>query len=301
MSLASIDELINIAVSRTEIKKKIAVISAQDFDVIKACKSAMELGLIAPIFIGNSLQINKFINDIKVNISDISIIHSNNEIESAQIGKELIREKKADMIMKGHIPTKILLHEFVKESIGNQNHRILSHLTIFESPSYHKPFGLTDAALNISPDLEEKQQIIINAVEAFYKLGIKNPKVALLAAVEKVNPKMPETLEEEILTLRNKKGEISGCIVEGPMALDLAVSIKAAKNKDYYNEVAGDADILVVPEITSGNILYKSLSCLGNAKLAGVILGSQCPIILTSRADSEESKLLSIALAICLC
>jgi phosphate butyryltransferase len=300
MALTSIDELIKIAVNKTDIKKKIAVISAQDFDVIKACKSAMELGLVTPIFIGDSLQINKIINDLNINISDISIIHSNNEIESAQIGKELIKDKKANMVMKGHISTKILLHEFVKESLGNHYHKILSHLTVSESPYYHKPFGLTDAAMNISPDIEEKQQIIINAVEAFKKLGVVNPKVALLAAVEKVNPKMPYTLEEEILTIRNKKGEITGCIIEGPMALDLAISHKAAINKEYYNEVAGDADILVVPEITSGNILYKSLSYLGNAKLAGVILGSQCPIILTSRADSDESKLLSIALAICL-
>ena len=155
--------------------------------------------------------------------------------------------------------------------------------------------------MNIAPDLQEKESIIENVVYAFHKLGIENPKVALLAAIEKVNPKMPDTLESEILTTKNKTGEIKGCIIEGPMALDLAISHKAAKNKDYINEVAGDADILVVPEITSGNILYKSLSYLGKAKLAGVIMGYQCPIILTSRADSEESKLLSIALAICLC
>jgi phosphate butyryltransferase len=259
------------------------------------------LGLIAPIFIGDSEQIKKIIKTIKFQLSEITIKHASSDIEAAQIGKELIKINKADMIMKGHISTKTLLHEIAKENISKQYNGLLSHLAIFESPYYHKPFGLTDAAMNILPDLHEKQIIICNAVDAFHKLGIENPKVALLAAIEKVNPKMPATVEAEILTSRNRTGEISGCIIEGPMALDLAISYKAANNKEYRNQVAGDADILVVPEITSGNILYKSLAYFGNAKLAGVILGSQCPVILTSRADSEENKLLSIALGICLC
>jgi phosphate butyryltransferase len=301
MSFRSINELINIAVARTRIKKNLAIVCGEDYDVIIACKRANELGLITPIFIGKSNQIKNLINKANVQFSELNIVHAKDDLEATHIARELLSENKADMIMKGHITTKTLLHELVKENIGNPNNRLLSHLAVFESQYYFKPFGLTDAAMNISPDLEEKQLIINNAVNAFHKLGIENPKVALLAAVEKVNPKMPETVEEEILTLRNKNGEITGCIIEGPMALDLAISFKAAKNKDYMNEVAGDADILLVPEITSGNVLYKSLTYLGNAKLAGVILGYHCPIILTSRADSEESKLLSIALAICLC
>jgi phosphate butyryltransferase len=298
--LKSIDELLNKAVNKS-IKSRLAVISAEDIDVILACKSAFELGLIVPIFIGDSQKIKKILSEIQIQSDNITVIHADSPLEASHLGRELIKENRADMIMKGHISTKLLLHEIIKENKVNHFEGILSHLAIFESPNYHKPFGLTDAAMNISPDLEEKQLIIMNAVKAFHKLGIENPKIALLAAIETANPKMPNTLEEEILTSRNKSGEISGCIIEGPMSLDLAISHKAALNKEYINDVAGEADILVVPEITSGNILYKSLSYLGNAKLAGVILGSQCPIILTSRADSEDNKLLSIALAIALC
>jgi phosphate butyryltransferase len=301
MSLKSIDELIKTAVNKSKSKKKLAVICAVDFDVVMACKRANELGLVAPIFIGDKAEIDKLLQVAKVHFSEKTILHANSDVEASQIGKKLIYNNEADMIMKGHIATKIFLHEIAKEYVGIHNNRLLSHLAIFESPFYHKIFGLTDSAMNISPDLDEKQKIIFNAVDAFHKLGIEYPKVALLAAIEKVNPKMPATIEADILVSRNKTGEIAGCFLEGPMALDLAISKKAANIKDYKNNVAGDADILVVPEIISGNILYKSLSYFGNAKLAGVILGSNCPIILTSRADSEQNKLLSIALGICLC
>jgi phosphate butyryltransferase len=301
MSFKSIDNLINIARLKGAKTNRLAVVMAEENHVIQAIKKAYEMGLIAPFLIGNKEKIKLIAEKESFNLSEIQIIHANSDIEASHISIGLIKEKKADMIMKGQVSTKILLHEVIKERTGLTNHHILSHLAIFESPYYHKPFGLTDAAVNISPDINEKVSIINNAVKAFHKLGIENPKVAILAAVENVNTKMQATIDAEVLTIKNRTGEIEGCIIEGPLALDLAISKEAALIKKITNQVVGDADILIVPDLNCGNILYKSLSYLGNARLAGTMLGSSCPIILTSRADSEENKLLSIALSISIC
>jgi len=301
MPVRSINDLILIAQQKKAINSRLAVTMAEEAHVIQAVKKAYEMGLIVPFLVGNKNKIKQIAEQESLSLSETQIIHANSDIEATQITLSLIKEKKADMIMKGLVSTKILLHEVVNEGTGLANNQLLSHLAIFDSPYYHKPFGLTDAAMNIAPDLDEKIFIINNAVKAFHKLGINNPKVAILAAIENVNPKIQATLDAQELVKKNKAGEIKNCIIEGPLALDLAISKEAALIKGLKNEVAGDTDILIAPDLNSGNILYKSLSCLGNAQLAGVILGASCPIILTSRADSDENKLLSIALAICLC
>lgn len=301
MSLNSINDLIKLAQLNGSKNSRLAIVMAEENHVVQAVKKATEMGLVTPFLIGDKSKIKLIVKKESFKLPDSQIIHANSEIEAAQIAIKLIKDKKADMIMKGLISTKLLLHEVIKDNNYLADNKLLSHLAIFESPFYHKPFGLTDAALNISPDINEKISIIRNSVKAFHKLGIVIPKVAILAAVENVNTKIQATLDAEILVKKNKENEVNGCLIEGPLALDLAISKEAALIKNIKNDVAGDADILIAPDLNSGNILYKSLSYLGNAKLAGVVLGASFPIILTSRADTDDNKLLSIALAISLC
>jgi phosphate butyryltransferase len=300
MALNTINDLITLATQKAE-RNRLAVVMAEENHVIQAIKKAYDMGLIAPFLIGDSNKIKQILKHEKLTIPETDIIHTLSDLEAVKIAIRLVKEKKADMLMKGLVSTKILLHEVVKEDNMVENHMLLSHLAIFQSPYYNKPFGLTDAAMNIAPDVNEKISIINNAVQVFLKLGLNKPKVALLAAVENVNNKIQATVDAEIICKKYNDGLINDCIVGGPFALDLAISKESAHIKGVIDTVAGDADILIAPDLNSGNILYKSLAYLGNAKLAGVILGAFCPIILTSRADSEESKLLSIALAISLC
>jgi phosphate butyryltransferase len=300
MLFKTLDDLIKIALQKRNKNNRMALVMAEEKFAIQAAKKASEMGLITPFLIGDSTKIQKIAESESFNLSKTVILHANTEIEASHIAINLIKEQKADMIMKGLVHTKILLREIVSEKSGLTGNQIMSHFAIFESPFYHKPFGLTDAAMNINPTIEEKVAIIENAINAFKKLGILRPKIAVLAAIENVNSKIQATIDAEYLATKSKLADRKNCIIEGPLSLDMAISQEAANIKGKASQVAGDADILVAPELNSGNILYKCLDYLGNARLAGVILGASCPIILTSRADSEESKLYSIALAICL-
>jgi phosphate butyryltransferase len=282
---------------KKSVKKRLAIAAAEDIYVMRALKQITDLGLISPVLIGNKEQINTLAHRENILIDSDSIIATRSDQESAFKAVELIRNGKADMLMKGMVATKTLLVEVLQTETGISYEGLLSHLALFESPYYHKVFGLTDAAINIAPTCEEKIQIIRNATNCFIQLGVPFPKVALLAAIEKVNPKMQATVDAAWLVDRHNEKKIADCRLEGPMALDLAISAEASSHKKFSGEVPGDADILVVPEITCGNVIYKTLTCLGGAKTAGVVVGAKAPIILTSRADSEESKLVSIALA----
>jgi phosphate butyryltransferase len=210
---------------------------------------------------------------------------------------KLIRENKAEILMKGLVQTSTLLKAVLDKENGLRKGNLLSHFALMESPFYHKLLAIADGGVNISPTFEEKVTILENSVEAFHKLGYECPKVAVIGAVETVNPKMETTIHAAMLTQMNKRKQIKGCLVDGPFALDNAVSKEAAKHKGIVSDVAGDADLVLVPNIDAGNILYKALGFLGNATAAAVIMGAKVPIILTSRADSDRSKLMSIALA----
>ena len=199
--------------------------------------------------------------------------------------------------MKGLVSTGVFVKAILNKDNGLMTGSLLSHIAFFETPHYHKLLCVTDAALNIQPDLQEKAGIIQNAVGAMHRLGNRLPKVAVLAAVETVNPKMEATVHASMLTLMQKRNQIEGCLVDGPLALDNAVSAEAASHKGIISEVAGDADILVTPDLNTGNVLYKSLIFLGGARTAAVVVGASVPVVLTSRADSDQSKFLSIALA----
>lgn len=229
----------------------------------------------------------------------IQIVHAHSVAQAAELAVKSVRLNEANVLMKGNIPTATILKAVLNKEYGLRTGSVLSHVAVFEVPHYDRYIIVTDAAMNIAPDLEQKAQIIANAVSVAKSIGIEKPKVAPLAAVEVVNPAMSATIDAAALSMMNDRGQIKGCIVDGPLALDNAVSPAAAEHKGIVSEVAGNADILLVPDIEAGNILYKSLVYFANAKVGAVIAGAKAPIVLTSRADSAESKLYSLALAVC--
>lgn len=278
--------------------KKIAVAVAEDHEVLMAIKMAMDKEIIIPILVGDREKITNICDNIGLDCSNIDIIHEADGINACRIATTLVSSGKADILMKGLIDTSIILKAVLDHDIGLRTDKIISHVAVFEVPTYHKILLVTDAAMNISPDLLQKKEIIENAVELIKCFDVKNPKVAVLAAKEKVSPKMEATVHAAELKKMNEDGFIKGCIVDGPLALDNAINSESARIKGIVSEVAGDADILLAPDINSGNILYKALTFLANAKSAGLIIGTKAPIVLTSRADNDESKLNSIALAV---
>lgn len=294
--IRSLDELLENA--KNQNTKKLAIAAAEDKYVMNAIAKAKELGLIAPIFIGNKEKIEEIAKEVGISITPDEIVDCTNANQACIEAVKMVAEGKADLLMKGLVSTGVLLKHVVSKEYGLLSGKLLSHLAIFESPSYHKLLGLSDAAMNIAPTLEEKAGILQNAAGAFRAIGTEEPKVAVLSAVEKVNPKMEATTDAAILKGMAERGQLGKCIVDGPLALDNAISEEAANHKGISGPVAGDADILITPDINSGNVLYKSLSFLGNARCAAIIVGSIAPIVLTSRADSEETKFLSIALGV---
>ncbi len=277
--------------------KKLVVAVAEDRHVLEAVKEACQNKLIEPILVGDKKKITEISQLIQFDLKKIEIVHENTPKIACQTAVHLIREKKAVFLMKGLVGTGTLLKAVLDKENGIRKKSVMSHVSLFESLYYHKLIGISDVAMNIAPTLEEKVAIIENAVEVFQALGYKNPKVAVLAAVEVINPKMPATLDAAILTKMNQRKQIKNCVVEGPLAFDNAISKEAATLKNITGEVAGDADLLIVHDINMGNVLYKALNFMGGAVSAAVIMGAQVPIVLTSRADSEKSKLMSIALA----
>lgn len=280
----------------------VAVAAAEDFEVIEAVMDASDRNLADFILFGDKEKINTMIrmkNRPTLANSQISIVHADSEANAAELAVKAVFNKEANVLMKGNIPTNIFLKAVLNKEYGLRTGNVLSHIAVFEVPGYNRFTIVTDAAMNIAPDLEQKAQIIKNAAAIARSIGIEMPKVAPIAAVEVVNPVMQATVDAAALTVMNKRGQISGCIVDGPLGLDNAVSALAAEHKGINSEVAGEADILLVPTIEVGNVLYKSLIYFAKAKVGAVIAGAKVPIVLTSRADSAESKLYSLALALC--
>jgi len=281
-------------------KKRVTVAASEDKHVLEAIRDAIKEGIVDAILVGSKPETERLMDEIGFDRSWAELLPASDPVEAAAKAVGLIRDKQADVLMKGLVQTAALLKAVLDKEKGLRSGALLSHLGLFQSPYYHKLFGVTDAGMNVAPSFEEKVSILTNAVEMFHKIGIAMPKVAVVAAVETVNPKMDATVHAALLTQMNRRGQIKGCVIDGPLALDNAVSKEAAKHKGIESEVAGDADILLVPDIESGNLIYKALNFLGGAVAAGVILGASAPIVLTSRADSEQSKHYSIALAVAL-
>lgn len=282
-------------------KQTIAIAAAADPDILEAVAKAINVGLAKFLLFGNQARIEDILNENHLGLiekPEIKIIHTASNEEAAFSAVKAVRDKKAGVLMKGNLSTSIILKAILNKENGLRSGKILSHVAVFEVPNYKKWILLTDAAMNIAPDLEQKAEIIKNAVLIANAIGIPMPKVAPLAAVEVVNPAMGATLDAAILTQMNRRGQIPNCIVDGPLALDNAISALAAKHKGVAGEVAGNADILMVPAIEVGNVLYKSLVYFANAKVGAVLAGATAPIVLTSRTDSAESKLYSLALAV---
>ena len=257
----------------------------------------MQKGIIDAILVGNEKKIKEIAAKLKLDLTNATIFNEENDVLAVKRAIKFVRDKEADILMKGNVTTATFLRGVLDKEQGLRKSEVLSHFSIFEVPTYHKLIGLTDAAMVIAPDLKTKIAIINNAVEFMNKLGYPKPKVAMLCAVEMVNEQMPATMEAALIAKMNQRGQIKNCIIDGPLAYDNAVSSESAKHKGIVSDVAGDADLLVVPDIEAGNALYKCWGFSANAKLAAVILGAAAPIVLTSRSDTEESKQASIIMA----
>lgn len=281
------------------IRRKLIIAAAEDDNVLLSVKDAVQNGIIEPIFVGHKEKILKLAEEIEFNLSPYQLIDELNPAKSAVIAVNEVRNGNAQILMKGYVQTADFLRAILNKENGLRSSELLSHIGIFEIPAYHKLIAITDAAQNIAPDLNEKVTIIKNAVNVFNRLGNNKPKVALLGAVETINPKMPATIDAATITMMNKRGQIKGCIIDGPLAFDNAISKESAEHKGIFSDVAGDADLLVTPDIEAGNVLYKSFTYFAHGTVAAVVLGAAVPIVLTSRSDSDRSKLSSIALAAC--
>ena len=290
------DELLKLAVEKGP--KRISVACAQDDDVLKAIKEAYDRGIVNGYLVGDEAEIRKIASEISLNLSGFEIINILDMAEASLKAVELVSSGKADLVMKGLVDTSIILKAVLNKEIGLRTGNVLSHVAIFDVPTYHKILLVTDAAMNIAPDVNAKKQIIENSLVVTKALNIEMPNVGIIAAKEKVTESMPATVDAGELVKMNKEGLLTGCAVGGPFALDNAVSKEAALIKGIKDPMAGDVDVLLCPTIEAGNVLYKALNFLANAKSAGIIVGAKAPIVLTSRADSDESKLNSIALGV---
>lgn len=295
MMITKMTQLVELAKAKK--KRRIAVAAAGDYDVLEALKNAEKYNIVEPILVGIQSKIESISKEIGYDISKHDIIDIEDRYEASLHATQLIRDGQADLLMKGLVSTGVLLKAVVNKEHGLRTGSIISHVAIFETPNYHKLLGITDAAMNVGPSFEDKIGIINNAVRVFHLLGESNPKVAVCGAVETVNQRMESTMHAATLSMMNKRDQIKGCIIDGPLALDNAISKKAAQVKNIHSDVAGDVDIVVAPDINGANFLYKSLIFLGGANAAAVIMGAKVPIVLTSRADSEKIKFSSIALA----
>lgn len=294
--MRNFEEVIKFAEERGP--KTISVACCQDKEVLLAVEMARKEKIAKAILVGDIEKTREIAKSIEVDIDNYELIDIKDLAEASLKSVELVSQGKADMVMKGLVDTSIILKAVLNKEVGLRTGNVLSHVAVFDVEGYDKLFFITDAAMNLAPDLQTKKQIIENSCTVAHALDIAEPKVACLCAKEKVNPKMPDTVDAKELEDMCKRGEIKGCIVGGPFALDNAVSEEAAKHKGMDHPVAGKADILLAPDIEAGNILYKSMSYFAKSKSAGVIVGAKAPVILTSRADNEETKLNSIALGV---
>ncbi len=277
--------------------RKIALAVAEEESALKAVKKARDEKIAEPILVGSLEKIKAIASQIGLDLAGVRLVDAPEQAQAAAETVKLVSSGQADIVMKGLLHTDVLLKAILDKEIGLRTGKLLSHVFLMEISAYHKLLILSDCAMNIAPTLEEKKGILQNAIDVALCMGLEKPKVAILGAVEEVNPKMPATLDAAILSKMADRKQIKNAIVDGPLAFDNAISRRAAEEKGIQSPVAGDADILLLPHIEAGNILYKSMSYFSGAKAAGVIMGAKAPVVLTSRADTEESKFYSIVLA----
>ena len=277
--------------------QRMALAVAADEHSLEAAMAATAEGLVVPVLVGDAGKIRALLAKMGQQVPEADIYDEPDEVAACEKAVALVREGKADFLMKGKVDTKVILKAVVNREHGLGLGGVMSHVTIFEVPAYHKLFAPVDGGMVTYPTLEQKKGIIENTVAVLHKLGYDCPKVGVLACAEKVNPKMPETIEADQLAEMNRRGEISGCIVDGPISLDCAIDKEIADFKGYQSPIAGDVDVVLAPNIHAGNIMGKMLVGFAGAKMAGFIAGARCPIVLTSRGSSAEEKRMSIVLA----
>lgn len=277
--------------------KVMVVAAAHDHPVLEAVVMAKKARIINPILIGDQEAIENILISLHANLNDYQIMDEKDLVLASEKAVKLVSDGKADILMKGFVDTSVILRAALDKTFGLRTPNRISHVSVMEIPTYHKLLAMSDGAMNIDPDVNIKQEIIENGVEVLHALGIKKPNVGMIAAIEKLNPKMQATVDAVELIERNKLERIKGCVIGGPFALDNAINKEAAHHKGITDPMAGDVDFIVMPQIESGNVFYKSMMFLAGAKSASVIAGARKPIVLTSRADSMESKFYSIALS----
>ena len=275
------------------------VVHPCDETSLRGAMDAAEAGIIKPIFVGPASKIKSAAAKHNVNISGVEIVDAAHSEEAAAKGVELIQAAKGEILMKGSLHTDELMRSVTAKATGLRTDRRISHVFVMDVPTYAETIFVTDAAINIFPDLDGKRDIIQNAIDLFTQTGFGQlPRVAILSAVETVTSKIPSTIEAAALCKMADRGQITGGLLDGPLAMDNAINLQAAKTKGISSPVAGDADILLAPDLEAGNILAKLLSFLANADAAGIVLGARVPIILTSRADSVRARMASCGVAV---
>ncbi len=297
MIYKSFDQLIEKVNAGASGKKTVAVMAAEDSHTLEAVCQAARVGAVDALLIGNKFTMRGQLEKLGERAADYTLIHAESTEDIVVKAAQLVNTGRAHFLMKGLIQTGDMMKLLLSDRCGFRTDAQMSHLGLLQIPNYHKLIGITDSALNVYPDLQQKKAMVKNAVEAMLRMGFDEPKVAVLAAVEQVNQKMPETLDAAALKTMNATGEISGCIVEGPISYDLAISREAAELKGYESPVCGEVDLMVAPNIAAANILLKALRHSAEASSAGFVVGGSVPLVLTSRAAEAGSKYLPIILA----
>lgn len=274
-----------------------AVVAPEEANSLGGALLAAEHTLIRPILIGDPARIAMAAQDLGADLAGFEIVEASSHRDAAILGVKMVNDGRAQALMKGHLHTDELLGQVVKRDGGLRTGRRLSHVFVMDVPGLPHLLAVTDAAINIAPDLETKVDITQNAIDLMHALGIETPRVGILSAVETVNPKIPSTLDAAILSKMAERGQIRGAFVDGPLAMDNAIDIDAARTKGVTSMVAGRAEVLVAPNLEAGNMLAKELTYIAHAEAGGLVLGARCPIILTSRADNDKSRLASCAIA----
>jgi phosphate butyryltransferase len=277
--------------------RRLVLAAAQDMNSLSSAIKAARDGFIEPILVGDKEAIQNIANTGNIDISGVRMIHEPDTELAVGIAVKMVRSNQADILMKGKVGTSSLLKAVLNKEWGLRTGSLLSHIAIFEVEAYHKLIAVTDVAMNIAPNLQDKIAIVNNSVACLNKLGVEMPKVAVLGAVEMVSENMQATLDAALLSKMNQRDQIKHCLIDGPLAFDNAISLESANHKGIRSDVAGDTDLLLMPDIEVGNVLYKSLVFFAHAKVAAVILGASAPIVLTSRSDSDQAKYDSILLA----
>ena len=280
---------------------RVAVAAAAHKLVLQSVQRSVERGLIVPLLVGIEQEIREQAEAIGWELEDEQIVPTSTNRAAAEAAVDLVRQGEAQILMKGYLHTDEMLRAILRHDTGLRTDRLLSHVFVLEVPTYHKLLLITDAAINIHPDIPEKAAITQNAVDLARKLGVEVPKVAALSSVETINPKIPSTVHAACLHKMAERGQIKGAIVDGPLAFDNAISAEAARDKGINSPVSGEVDVVVVPDLDAGNILSKNLEYLASAKMAGIVMGASAPVVLTSRSDPPRARVYSLALASLLC